>query len=443
MALSTLSARAETDPRALLGGGTTVFDDGPNAFALSARNLRPGGKRLFAVGNALFNDNWVIAPASTTARDGLGPLFNARSCSACHFRDGRTNPFTDEGQPSDALLFRLAKPGDSPDAKWLPDSRYGSQLQPHGILNVPGEGNVRIAWTELPGSYPDGTTYTLRRPSFTFENGGYGPMDQGTVMSPRAAPTVVGMGLLEAIPTAALKAHADPDDADGDGVSGRMHILPSGHPGIFGWKAEQKNVDDQVEAAFLNDLGVTSPFARRHPLTDAQTEAKAAAHGGDPEIDNERLQRVAMFYTKQLAVPARRDVGNPTTDRGEEMFAQIGCATCHVPTFETGQLIPLGTVSYQTIFPYTDLLLHDMGEDLADGQRVGDARENEFRTPPLWGLGLVKTVNGHEFFLHDGRANGFEEAILWHGGEGAGSRDRFKNLPAEDRAALLAFLKSL
>ncbi len=430
-----------TPSEALSGGDTTVFDTTRNAFGFSARNLDPELKQAFFVGNSFFNQNWVTAPASTTVRDGLGPVFNALSCSSCHFKDGRSDPFEEDGSVGLALLFRLGSPSGDPEPT------YGGQLQPRAIPEVAGEAEVSVSWSEISGAYDDGEPYTLRRPTFSFQNLGYGPMVDGVLVSPRAAPPVFGLGLLEAIPQDALLALEDPEDADADGVSGRVSWRVTARDGVrmmwrFGWKANQPTLEQQNAGAFNGDIGITSPIFPEDGCTEAQVMCRGAMNGEEPEIDERILERVT-FYTRTLAVPARRDALDPEVKRGEELFVEAGCDACHVPRHETGQVEGLDAISGQTIYPYTDLLLHDMGPELADGKPDGDASGSEWRTPPLWGAGLVKTVNRHEHFLHDGRARGFAEAILWHGGEGERSALAFRAMSREDRDRLLRFLRSL
>ena len=429
-----------------LGGDTTAFITTRNSFGLPARNLSREQRRTFAVGNSFFRQNWVTAPASTGARDGLGPTFNALSCSSCHHLDGRGKPPDDADDGQRGLLFRLSLPGVDAQGGPLPEPVYGGQLQDRAIVGVPVEGEFTIIYQQVAGAFPDGETYSLRQPTYQFHGLAFGPMRADTLSSPRVAPAIVGMGLLEAIPEADILAAADPDDADGDGVSGRANMVWDARRGVlilgrFGWKANQPSVEQQTAGAFLGDLGITSPLFPGENCPSAQTDCVAAPHGGEPEIPADRLAKVVL-YTQTLAVPAMRDPDDPQVKRGARLFAGSGCAVCHTPEHTTGGH-QVEAVINQTIYPYTDLLLHDMGPGLADGRPDFDAGGQEWRTPPLWGIGLVETVNGHTMFLHDGRARNLTEAILWHGGEGAGARDAFKALTKEEREALIRFLESL
>ena len=427
-----------------LGGETTRFSAGRNAFDLSAANLTNAERRVFEVGDSFFEQNWVTAPASTDARDGLGPTFNAQSCSSCHADDGRARPPVDESDPARGLLLRLSVPGAEGPTD---DPIYGGQLQDRAILGVPPEGSIGIRYEEMPGEYPDGAAFSLRKPTYYIRDPAFGAPSAGMMISPRIAPANIGMGLLEAIPESRILSLADPDDADGDGVSGRPNMVADARGGglalgRFGWKAGRPTVEQQAAGAFSGDIGVTSSIFPDANCPPAQTACRAAPNGGEPEISDERLAKVT-FYTQTLAVPAMRNADSPRVQRGAALFMNAGCAACHVPKHQTADDHPLTPARGQTIFPYTDLLLHDMGEGLADNRPDGQAGGREWRTPPLWGIGLVETVNRHTNFLHDGRARNLEEAILWHGGESEKSRGAFMSLPADDRDALIEFLNSL
>ena len=420
------------------GGDTTSTTTTRNAFSLPARNLTTAEARRFAVGDSFFTSNWVIAGNSTEARDGLGPLFIAQSCSTCHLHDGRGAPPLDNLDPTRGLVVQISLPtrlGRPP----IPDPVYGGSIQDRSILGVPAEAEIHVQWRELPGAYADGEPYSLVEPVFTIANPAYGAPHADLRTSPRVGPPVFGGGLLEAIPAERLQQLADPDDADGDGISGRINVLENGEIGRFGWKANQPRLETQTAAAFHGDIGITSPLRPGPTCTDAQPECLASPDGGDPEIPAELFDDV-VFYVQTLAVPAARDY--PDRKRGAELFFAAGCHQCHAPRHETGRH-DIPALSNQIIFPYTDLLLHDMGPGLADGRTDFQASGSEWRTPPLWGIGLTETVNGHTRFLHDGRARNLEEAILWHGGEAENAKEAFRAMSAEDRAALIKFLESL
>ncbi|NLD75434.1 MAG: c-type cytochrome [Acidimicrobiales bacterium] len=425
------------------GGAATVFNEGAGAFEQPVPGMDSQQRRTFAVGNSLFNQNWVTAPASTTGRDGLGPIFNAQSCSSCHFRDGRGRPPESADDPERGLLVRISVAGDDGAE---PHPVYGDQFQDRALRDQTAEGSVVITTTERPGRFADGTAYSLAVPDYALITADGTDISGSLMVSPRVAPQVIGVGLIEAIPEEDVIAAEDPDDADGDGVSGRAHMVTDPRTGEtvlgrFGWKAAVPTVEAQNAAAFVGDLGITSSLHPDQPCTAVQTECLAAPSGGEPEIEDDELAQVT-FYTRTLAVPARRDVRADDVVAGEKLFSEIGCAACHTPTQRSGPS-DIEALHEQTFSPFTDLLLHDMGPDLADGRPDGDASGREWRTPPLWGIGLVERVNDHTRYLHDGRARSLSEAVLWHGGEASTAQGRFTRLLAAERRALLVFLESL
>jgi CxxC motif-containing protein (DUF1111 family) len=443
------------------GGAASVRATGTaDAFSLPSGNMDFERQMAFRLGNGLFRKLWVAAPASTRASDGLGPLHNARACQSCHIKDGRGHPPAGPGDDALSMVLRLAVPGGDAPAiagyiATLPDPVYGRQLQDAAAPGLVPEGQIAIAWTDVPVALADGTVVTLRAPTAAAADLAQGPLADGARLSPRVAPQMIGLGLLEAIPAADILAGADENDADGDGISGRPNIVWSaehGRPmlGRFGHKAGAASLREQSAAAFSVDMGLSTAL---HPApwgdcTPAQTACRAGPHGQEPgirdglEVDGESLDLVT-FYARNLAVPERRGAGDPLVLRGKALFYDIGCTGCHTPKFVTARLAGQPEQSFQLIWPYTDLLLHDMGEGLADQFPEARATGREWRTPPLWGIGLTEQVTGTAAFLHDGRARNLLEAVLWHGGEGQAARDRVIALPANDRAALLAFLGSL
>ena len=427
------------------GDATTLLLLGSNSFSLPAPNLSSERRAPFFTGNAFFSQPWVTAPASTTARDGLGPTFHGRACSSCHFRDGRGEP----PESGEILIEGTVGLGVlQPDGSAVPDPSYGGQLQPFGVPEVPGEATPILVWEEVEtGAFPDGETWSLRAPTLVLEDPAFGPFAENLGTSIRMAPHVVGLGLLEAIPAETREAWADPGDADGDGSSGRLQRaidLETGLPAIgrFGWKASQPTVAQQRAAAFSGDMGLTRRFFPDETCPPGQDACASLPTGGSPEVENDIMDKVA-FYGSTLAVPGRRNVADPVVLHGRELMRELGCTGCHQDQVTTGTLTGFPELSNQAIRPYTDLLLHDMGEGLADGLPDGEASPREWRTPPLWGVGLFDDVSGHTFLLHDGRARGFVEAILWHGGEAEEARDAFVLLPKADRDALVTFLESL
>ena len=431
----------ELDPA--LGGDTTRWEVSRNAFALPAPSLSNEERRTFEVGDSFFTQNWVSAPASTEGRDGLGPTFNAFACSSCHLHDGRGAPPDEPDRLG--LLLRLSIPGLGPLGGPNPHPNYGGQLQVRSLPGVPAEGRMELSYEYIPGTYGDGEPFELRQPTYTVGEPAFGPPGDDLLTSARLAPQIIGMGLLEAVPAEAILNGADPEDSDGDGISGRANQVAgadgAGALGRFGWKAGRATVEQQVAAAFAGDIGITSALFPDENCPEVQTECREAPNGGSPELTDSRLASVVL-YARTLAVPALRDHDDDEVRRGFALFGDLGCASCHLPTLETGPS-DVDALAHQVIHPFTDLLLHDMGDGLADGRPEFAADGREWRTPPLWGLGLIEEVNGHRFLLHDGRARTPAEAILWHGGEAGPAAELFREASAEDRAALLRFLESL
>lgn len=444
------------------GGDTTVWATGKNAFSFPAANLSDEEKTRFFIGNSFFKRNWVEAPASTTARDGLGPHFIAKSCGACHMQDGRGAPPTYRAagtteQPV-ALLLRLSVPGTNPHGGVKPEPVYGDQLNNAAIAGVKPEGKVTIRWRPVGGWFADGTRYTLQKPIYGFSDLSYGPMAAGVMVSPRIAPQVVGTGLLEAIDEAdILKNAADQALAPGP-VKGRANRVWDAFAakemvGRFGWKANAATLAHQSAAAFHGDIGITSRHFAAESCTPAQKDCQSAPTGsqnGQPEVDDKTLNDV-VFYQATLAPAARRNANDPQVLKGQALFAQAQCSACHRPSYTTSAAPSAGVFAQhtskalkgQTIWPYTDLLLHDMGDALADGRPDGKANGKQWKTPALWGIGLFNDVNGHTRLLHDGRANGVLEAILWHGGEAEPARQHVLKMSEAERAALVKFVESL
>lgn len=433
-------------PKVYSGGETTVFVTSREAFAKHAANLPTKKVRDFTFGNRLFNTKWVTAPASVTTFDGLGPTFNRKSCSGCHFKDGRGRPPRNINEPFKSMLVRLSIPGEDAVGGPNPHPVYGGQLNNKSIHGIPNEGKVTITYTEKKGTFSDGEEYSLRVPQYHFKDMKFGELGDDVMFSPRVAPAVFGLGLLEAVPEKTILSFADPNDKNGDGISGRPNyvydqIAKRDSLGRFGWKSNQPTLKQQGAGAFLGDIGITTSLNPNENCPEAQELCQSKIHGGTPEVSDEFLEKL-NFYLQTLAVPARRNINDPQVVRGEEIFVKANCSACHIPEMKTGShSVP--ELEHQTIRPYTDLLLHDMGEELADYRPDFDADGYEWRTPPLWGIGLQKTVNRHTFFLHDGRARNLMEAVMWHGGEAEQSREFVQKLSKEEREALIKFLESL
>lgn len=430
----------------LLGGTTTIFNATTNAFALQAPGVSGMDALTFFSGRSFFHQSWVTAPASTEAIDGLGPVFNARSCVTCHGGDGRGRPPIFPGETNHGLLVRLSLQGKGPLGEPVPDPIYGDQLQDQSLLNLDHEGDLEITYTEISGTYADGTPYTLQQPNLSITNLGFGQPFGEWLTSPRVAQQMIGMGLLEAIDEATILAFADENDMNGDGISGRPNLVwdyseETIRMGRFGWKANQPDILQQVAAAFSGDIGISSPVFPDQNCSGLPN-CDEIISGGEPEITAERLDKVVL-YTSLLAVPARRNWTDQRVLNGKEIFNNLGCDKCHIPKITTGVHPRFDVLSNQTIRPYTDMLLHDMGEGLADGRPDFEATGSEWRTQPLWGIGLFETVNNHTRYLHDGRARNLEEAVLWHGGEASQSQEAFKALSEKERKDLILFLESL
>jgi CxxC motif-containing protein (DUF1111 family) len=430
----------------LSGGDTTVFEASRLAFSRPAANIEERHRDAFFTGNALFNRPWVTAPASTSSMDGLGPTFNVDSCSGCHFRDGRGAP-PEGNEAFVGLLLRLSVPGKGEHGAPVEEPNYGEQLNHRSVLSVPAEASARVRYEPRSGRYEDGEAFELLVPRYEIFDLNFGPLADDVMISPRVAPAVHGLGLLQAVDARVLEALADPDDDNGDGISGRPNYVwdrksKSIQIGRFGWKSNQPTLEQQTAGAFLGDMGLTSALFTEQNCPAPQRECNDMISGGSPEIGDALLNQVVV-YTHLLAVPARRSLDDAQVRKGEQIFRDLGCTGCHIETLETATLADFPELSEQVIHPYTDLLLHDMGEGLADGRPDFAATGREWRTSALWGIGLTQTVNRHERLLHDGRARGFAEAILWHGGEAEPARDAFVSASKRDREALLAFLRSL
>jgi CxxC motif-containing protein (DUF1111 family) len=439
------------------GGAATVRKTDQNAFSLPSANLPPSRRVDFSVGNSFFRSPWVIAPSTTTARDGLGPLFNTNACQNCHIKDGRGHPPPPDAPNAVSMLVRLSIP-DAPEfAKVIeqigvvPEPVYGGQFQDMAVPGVAPEGKVRVDYTPVPVRFRDGTEVELRKPLLQITQLGYGPMHPDTRFSARIAPPMIGLGLLEAIPEEAILANAAAQAKAKNGIHGRPNqvwddALQKAVMGRFGWKAGQPNLNQQNVHAFSGDMGLTTSLRPFDDCTDAQTACKQAPNGngpnGEPEV-SDNILRLVLFYSRNLAVPARRGVNDAEVIAGKNLFFQAGCDSCHTPKYTTAANAAEPELANQVIRPYSDLLLHDMGDGLADHRTEFQASGRDWRTPPLWGIGLTQAVSGHTQFLHDGRARNLLEAVLWHGGEAAAAQQQVLSFNAEQRAALLAFLNSL
>lgn len=414
------------------GGATTIFDATSAAFSSPAENLEGANLQKHFDGDAAFEATFVTAPA--VVNSGLGPIYNDVSCVNCHTLDGRGDEPT---------VFRISIPGMDVNSGPLGVPGFGLQLQNKAVVGVLPEGDVTITYTEIPFHFPDGEVAYLRQPSYEIIHT-YSPLPADVMLSVRVAPPVFGLGLLEAIDESSILQHTDENDADNDGISGKANyvfdVKSAGLKlGRFGWKANQPNSDQQTAGAFNGDMGITSPLFQSESCSG---QSQCDGLSDDPEITDAEVD-IVSYYVKTLAVPAPRNLENEDVMEGKKYFFEAGCNDCHVQKFTTGSLPGIPEVSNQVIYPYTDMLLHDMGEGLADNRPDYLASGSEWKTRPLWGIGMTEVANGHTIFLHDGRARNLTEAILWHGGEAEVSKMYFVNLDKEQREKLLTFLKAL
>jgi len=404
---------------------------------ISDQNILDQARR----GEAFFNTAFIAAPASATLRDGLGPLHNASSCDNCHSQHGRRRVVKSSGALPLSTVVQFSQ---LIDGRWQPDEVYAENLNPLAVNGVPPEGWVSVDWLEERKTSDNGYSVTVRRPQLQFHDLAYGPLNNNTRYSVRLAPALFGVGLLAAISADDIVSWADPHDQNNDGISGRINEIKTSQGkeiGRFGWKANHSSLVDQISSALSNEQGITNSLRPVKNCTAKQTDCLNAADGGDPEISAADFNAVVL-YNWLFPVPERRDAGNVIVVKGEALFHDLGCQQCHRAQFSTAKN-SLSPVSEKNIYPYTDLLLHDMGEDLADGRPDYSASGSEWRTAPLWGIGLAESLGIETCYLHDCRARTLEEAIVWHGGEAKTVIRRWNLLPAEQKNALLMFLKSL
>ena len=433
-------------------------ESGTDAYSITVTALADDQRQLVSSGRRMFSDTWVL-PTEYSGVWGVGPTFNENSCPACHEKNGRAKAPDDSQEITKGLLLRLSVPGDADTGAPRPHPSYGDQFQNRGVRKqVPAEGKVIVNYEPVVVNFADGEQISLRKPMVIFTRLAFGELGEATMVSARIAPSLVGLGLLEAIPEETVLAIAQQQLEQG--LYGKPNYVwdrESGQTvlGRFGWKANQPSLRQQIAAAFHGDIGATSSIfpVENCPAVQTQCIKGPTATGCSGrhvkceetmnwEVLPTRLRNVTR-YLQALAVPQQRNSGDAAVVRGKELFSAARCDGCHVPELKTGDTAQIAAAANLTIRPYTDLLLHDMGEGLADHRPDFQANGRQWRTPPLWGLGLQKTVNGHTDLLHDGRARGFVEAIAWHGGEAQRSRNRFLEMDKQDRDALVKFLESI
>ena len=426
----------------------TTSETGREAYAQIAWDQVPEAQRAAVLaGRGLVRQTWVIAPSVDPAIAGLGPTYNRPACISCHAKNGRGEPPASIEEPMRSMLVRLSVAGHGEHGGPKPEPAYGDQLNEFGVPGVPGEGEAFLRWRTRPERLADGSVVELRKPDIGFRKLAFGPLAPGLMTSARVAPPIFGLGLLEAVPEADILAIAAEQKRARRGIAGtpnRVWDAASGRTvlGRFGWKANQPSVRQQIAGALAGDMGITSVLFPNPNCPSVQLACRAVPTEANPELSAKALDEMALYHFA-LAVPARRNSDAPQVRRGEQLFAATGCAACHRPTLRSGAFPALPSIEGQTLHAYTDLLLHDMGTGLADRRPDYRANGRQWRTPPLWGLGLLMTVNEHTSLLHDGRARNLVEAILWHGGEAKRARDRFAHFSKEERENLLAFLDSL
>lgn len=431
------------------GGMLTVDGDNQRVLLTPIDNLSLKQQQKRRRGHAFFNTLFISDASEVPKRSGLGPLFIGASCEVCHNRLGRGRmPDLSDTRPL-ALVFQLSTLQNNNQWQAL-HPVYGENFNPFSIANVPDEGRISIKYKSIKGYYNDGMSWELLAPEYEFSQLSYGPFENDSIIktaySPRIAQSLIGMGLLEAIPDEEILENADPDDLNNDGISGRAHRQKQGQNyvlGRFGWKAEQKSLRSQITAALQNEQGIKTTDRPESTCTASQVAClRADLQGKEIELIDEDLEAI-VFFTQTIPVPKRRNSGADDVKKGEDLFNSLSCQKCHIASFTTKKQSDFPLLSKQRIHPYTDLLLHDMGEQLADNRPIINATGREWRTAPLWGIGLNKIISGSESYLHDGRATTLEQAILWHGGEAEASKESFIQLDKVSRDSLIAFLESL
>ncbi len=410
-------------------------------------NLNDEEYDKFILGRSFFTIPWVEAPSATTARDGLGPLFNANTCISCHPANGRGTLFNKDGLESRSLIARLSmNANDSKENNellkykgFIPSSIYGSQLSINANHGIDFEGKIKIDFFEVEISFPDGEKQILLKPNYSLENLNYGELKKETIISYRLAPTLNGIGLIELISNEDILKNVDEQDINNDGISGRANYVYSNltkkeELGKYTWKASVAFLKEQVAGAAFNDMGISTSIFPNENCTSVQKDCNDAPKAKDSiDLPDDRLDAIT-YYLKNIKTYTPKITKE--YKEGLEIFEQISCSKCHITSFDTKKGFK--------VYPYSDFLLHDMGNELSDGRTEFKASANEWRTAPLWGLSLHEKINNEKpRLLHDGRARSFQEAILWHGGEASGAKENYMNLSKDKREKLLKFLEEL
>lgn len=463
----------------LSAGETSIKSIHASAFSSQSANLKQARKLLkFTGGNKFFEEPWAQSVGSVSSQDGLGPLFNNNACQDCHIRDGRGHASAAEkgqiGLDFNSMLLRVSKSEISDKQQQamqqslianVPDSCIGGQLQHQANFGIQKEASQAVKYEYREITLNGGEKVELRKPIWIVK-GINCEINDDSVLSARVAPPMIGLGLLALIKEQQILNQQDQQDNNGDGISGRANMVwdvatQSVQLGRFGWKAGQPTLKQQAAGAFLGDMGLTTELFQEENCLKHQSDCINAPNGnGDTvnpdypfEVSRKVLDKVT-FYSHHLSVPQRRNAYDKDVLAGKKLFNEIGCQQCHTESYVTGESAEFPELSKQKIYPYTDMLLHDMGVELNDFDKHskevnGDipveflATASEWRTPPLWGLGLAQTVDPQATFLHDGRARSILEAVLWHGGEAQKHQQAVVNLTPQQREQLLAFLNDL
>ena len=434
-----------TPPVVAVETDITTANSSREAYAQPITTLPETDRPQFFKGRSLVHQVWVIPPSENREIAGLGPLYNRISCVACHAGNGRGFAPASPQEPMRSMLVRLSIPGSDEHDGPKPHPAYGGQLNENGVPGVAGEGRAEVRFNEYAVKLKGGEQTMLRSPDITFVDLAYGDFPPDMLTSPRIAPPIFGLGLLQAVPDAVIVELADAPKPKG--IKGKVNRVWDEAQqktvlGRFGWKANQPNLRQQIAGAFVGDMGITSPLFPHENCTDAQSACQHSPSAGNPELSNAQLDATELYHLA-LAAPRQRNAEEKQVQRGATLFKQAQCSACHVPQLKTGEFAAYPALSHQTIHPYTDLLLHDMGEALADHRPDYLASGREWRTPPLWGIGLAQKVEPRAGFLHDGRARTLLEAVLWHDGEGKASAMTVKDMTVSERKALFKFLESL
>ncbi|XPV69332.1 MAG: di-heme oxidoredictase family protein [Halarcobacter sp.] len=418
-----------------------------NITLADSKNLSDEEYDKYILGRSFFTIPWVEAPSATTARDGLGPLFNANTCNSCHPKTTRGILYNKNGTLSRTIIAKLSIPSNnSKEHKDLiyknglvTEPTYGGQIAINAVHGVKFEGRPEIHYEEININFPDGEVETLLKPKYSIENLQYGDLHKDTILTFRLAPSLYGVGFLNDIKEEDILANTDEFDKDNDGISGKANFVYSPFTkkyelGRFSWKANLVNLKHQTANAAINDMGLTTTIYQKDTCTKEQIACNNSPKGRDAiDLPDNRLEAVVYFLEKQKLHKVNK---TKEFKEGLKLFKQIGCVKCHVDTFITK--------SGKKIAPFTDMLLHDMGEGLSDGRSEFKATESEWRTPALWGLSLNEKVTGKKpRLLHDGRARSVQEAILWHDGEAKNIKENYMKLEKKDRDFILKFLEEV